>query len=292
MLTINNTIDGYLKDIEIKGNTIQDINQTGDLADIRSVGDKLENQELYEIPVLSAGKNLLSSNFEIGGLSSIGALMASTTMIRTSNFIKVKNNTQYLFSNNISKVKGFLVFYYDKEKKLLYFDQTFLNNLGDKIFATPSDCMYIKIRIDNDGVIINAQLEEGEVKTEYEPYQEHKLTILSPKQLKSYNGTKDRIVCKNGVWVHEENVTYDAEGNGTILSKSIDTPLPYDQQVKLRTFANKTNIHFECEIEPTLKASVPKSLGASVSSNTEQIDILHRELDKIKKLLLQSEVVF
>ena len=69
-------------------------------------------------------------------------------------------------------------------------------------------------------------------------------------------------------------------------------PLPYDQQIKLRTFANKTNISFECEIEPTLKASVPKSLGASVSSNTEQIDILHRELDKIKKLLLQSEVVF
>ena len=61
MLTINNTIDGYLKDIEIKGNTIQDINQTGDLADIRSVGDKLENQELYEIPVLShnADKNLV-----------------------------------------------------------------------------------------------------------------------------------------------------------------------------------------------------------------------------------------
>ena len=69
-------------------------------------------------------------------------------------------------------------------------------------------------------------------------------------------------------------------------------PLPHDQQIALRTFANKTNIHFECEIEPTLKASVPKSLGASVSSNTEQIDILHRELDKIKKLLLQSEVVF
>jgi hypothetical protein len=77
-----------------------------------------------------------------------------------------------------------------------------------------------------------------------------------------------------------------------ILETPTFIPLPHDQQIKLRTFANKTNIHFECEIEPTLKASVPKSLGASVSSNTEQIDILHRELDKIKKLLLQSEVVF
>ena len=65
MLTINNTIDGYLKDIEIKGNTIQDINQTGDLADIRSVGDKLENQELYEIPVLSTnGLDSSDSNYQ------------------------------------------------------------------------------------------------------------------------------------------------------------------------------------------------------------------------------------
>ena len=55
-------------------------------------------------------------------------------------------------------------------------------------------------------------------------------------------------------------------------------PLPNSQQVKLRTFANKTNLHFECEIEPTLKASVPKSIGASVSSNITQIDILSKEL--------------
>ena len=58
MLTIDNTLDGYLKDVEIKGNTIQDINGTGDLSDIRSVGTKVEGQELYEIDVVSSGKNL------------------------------------------------------------------------------------------------------------------------------------------------------------------------------------------------------------------------------------------
>src|SRR5699024_10606366 len=41
-------------------------------------------------------------------------------------------------------------------------------------------------------------------------------------------------------------------------------PLPHDQQVKLRTFANKTNISFLTEIEGTIKAQVPKSLGATV----------------------------
>ena len=46
---------GYAKDVEILGNTIQ---SASNLADIRSVGDKVEGQELYEIPVLSANKNL------------------------------------------------------------------------------------------------------------------------------------------------------------------------------------------------------------------------------------------
>ena len=52
MFKINNTLDGFLKDVEIKGNTIQDAEN---LADIRSVGDKVEGQELYEIDVVSCG---------------------------------------------------------------------------------------------------------------------------------------------------------------------------------------------------------------------------------------------
>ena len=61
-------------------------------------------------------------------------------------------------------------------------------------------------------------------------------------------------------------------------------PLPHDQQIKLRTFANKTNISFACEIEGTIKAQIPKSLGATVNTHTEQINNLNKELDRVKKL--------
>ncbi len=61
-------------------------------------------------------------------------------------------------------------------------------------------------------------------------------------------------------------------------------PLPHDQQIKLRTFANKTNISFLTEIEGTIKAQVPKSLGATVNTHTEQINNLNKELDRVKKL--------
>jgi hypothetical protein len=76
MLNIKNTTDGYLKNIEIKGNTIQDAEN---LADIRSVGDKVEGQELYEIPVLSTNGNLFDRNkYKKGGYYTSTGFHAST----------------------------------------------------------------------------------------------------------------------------------------------------------------------------------------------------------------------
>ena len=304
--------EGYLKDLEILGNTIQD---DENLADIRSVGDKVENQELYKISLLSCGKNLL--NLRGRSIKSTQGINELTYDISCGTFTFQYTTSYPSIDIDVSDMIPFLAGKFYKVSAVHENSNPELKTTqylygvypsGEKYYSTnspispvPRELTQLSIRIVSNnsstsvsGVnkISHVQLEEGSEATEYEPYQEHKLTILSPKPLKSCNSARDRIVCKNNVWVHEENVTYDAEGKGTILSTPIDTPLPHGQEIKLRTFANKTNIHFECEIEPTLKASVPKSLGASVSSNTEQIDILYRELDKIKKLLLQSEVVF
>ena len=78
-----------------------------------------------------------------------------------------------------------------------------------------------------------------------------------------------------------------SENNVTIKYKTVNPsfiPLPHDQQIKLRTFANKTNISFLTEIEGTIKAQVPKSLGATVNTHTEQIRSLNNELNRVKKL--------
>ena len=89
--------------------------------------------------------------------------------------------------------------------------------------------------------------------------------------------------------------THDVEGfkkwlktNNILVKYQTQTsqfiPLPHDQQVKLRTFADRTHISFDTEIQPTLKAQVPKSLGATVNTHTTQIDNLNKELDRVKKL--------
>ena len=352
---------GYMTDVEILGNTIQD---EEDLADIRSVGDKVEGQELYEIPVLSRGKNLFDGKLEQGAYNNQGikTTTASNYALRSVNKINVSPNTTYVFS-----VEEYSSFLYVCQ----YHNDTFIkqSSVGaSRIITTTENTNYITFNTNNNGstlpTISNIQLEEGTQATPYEPYQEDKLTILSPTPLEKVGDAADRIIEKDGVWGVEKNtirksltassVAHNGTVNGlteyiidtlensdtTITSNVICNklvnkfstteegcfvtknqfrvrvltntypntesiknevinnkwyiiyksaqpqfiPLPHDQQIKLRTFANKTNISFLTEIEGTIKAQVPKSLGATVNTHTEQINNLNKELDRVKKL--------
>ena len=369
--------EGYLENVEILGNTYQDINS---LSDIRSVGTKVEGQELYEIPVVSCGKNLVNPKNIINGYIDGGTNTLTSNNTTRSVIVKVKPNTTYTISFN-KAINRTSVAMFNK-----------MPSFSDVANAsiTPSGLGYNKYRLvnntnftymvfyytnvaDDDYVI---QLEEGTQATPYEPYQEDRLTILSPTPLEKVGDVADRIICKDGVWGVEKNIvtkvlngnegTWNTTNNGeyfkfgnrsvctdayftahngkpvisdkfitgvtthgettqeqimyychgdlqielriSILASKVDStdfngwlkdnnvtikyrlaepqfiPLPHDQQIKLRTFANKTNIHFETEIEGTLKAQVPKSLGATVNTHTTQIDNLNKELDRVKKL--------
>ena len=341
MLTINNTLDGYLKYVEIKGNTIQD---ASNLADIRSVGDTVEGQELYEIPVLSRGKNLCPYNSVNFGS------MSYNDRLKKYPFILPKGTYKLSFKQGDT---GGAIFDNNGVK---------LNDSSTMIFTI--DNTQIVYFYGNQNInYVDIQLEEGTVATPYEPYQEDKLTILSPTPLEKVGDVADRIICKDGIWGVEKNVDtlvfdgseswlVDSEENRIVLygmDNKITTrnknqlcniranyssyaltpntfdlstdylrlsnddnftlaqevkdyfkqtnlkimyqttnpqfiPLPHDQQVKLRTFASKTNISFLTEIEGTIKAQVPKSLGATVNTHTEQINNLNNELNRVKKL--------
>lgn len=375
MLTINNTLDGYLKDVEIKGNTIQD---SENLADIRSVGDKVEGQELYEIPVLSCGENLFDlSKLSGGEFTTLNGKNVYKYIDNASFYFyngKFKKDTQYTITMTMFRDVGYEVKGLNLE--IVYTDGTSKNfSLTHGVIRTITSEKGKTIEklsgsynhgltayIDLDSICLN----EGDVAINYQPYVEDKLTILSPVQLEKVGDVADRIIEKDGVCGAEKNVynevftiddisavtfldnvaryvfrprtglvlnrnaisnytsnfyidfAYDGESwyetGGTVVVKRnkatvgdteekakeylknnpivfLNTttqpqfiPLPHDQQVKLRTFANKTNISFLTEIEGTIKAQVPKSIGATVNTHTEQINNLNKELDRVKKL--------
>ena len=385
MLTINNTLDGYLKDVEIKGNTIQD---SENLADIRSVGDTVEGQELYEIPIVSCGKNLFDlSKLSGGEFTTLNGKNVYKYIDNASFYFyngKFKKDTQYTITMTMFRDVGYEVKGLNLE--IVYTDgtnknfslthgviRTITSEKGKTIEKLSGSYNHgLNAYIDLDSICLN----EGDVAINYQPYIEDKLTILSPVQLEKVGDVADRIVCKDGVfgvekgvittvlddtkvWImespsatmfgvktslspraigidtnqvkhlcyplvakkHNQWNSLDIEGTHihpsgnyvfvNVLSNKLETlnidgfkkwiknnpvvikyptttpqfiPLPHDQQVKLRTFANKTNISFGCEIEGTIKAQVPKSLGATVNTHTEQINNLNKELDRVKKL--------
>ena len=105
---------GYAKDIEILGNTVQD---ASNLADIRSVGDNVEGQELYEIPVASVGKNLFDyTQFEKINSQDVATLNNSVIEIQRGSgtptqggvkyLVYLKSNTQYTVSTVTQGVNG------------------------------------------------------------------------------------------------------------------------------------------------------------------------------------------
>lgn len=384
--------DGYLKNVEILGNTIQ---SASNLADIRSVGDKVEGQELYEIPVLSVGKNLFDGNKftpreAINQYSYIDGILTMrcdgqayrrvdyilpNTLVHGKRYILTANVKALEYSSGYTPGQNFGYGYYNGGSADYYgsFDASsnttklefVYNEQGENVIGFHNEVKEGLTKLQWS----NIQLEEGTQATPYEPYQEDKLTILSPTQLEKVGDVRDRIIEKNGVFGVEKNIeTYhpnvnkiynylSMENSFRVSSNSVDAiitpktsrsicnlliegvgsdwtldkqccyvltnntlvikgdirnasnleearewikssglyvkypttqpqfiPLPHSQQVKLRTFANKTNISFLTEIEGTIKAQVPKSLGATVNTHTEQINNLNKELDRVKKL--------
>ena len=211
---------GYAKDIEILGNTIQD---ASNLADIRSVGDTVEGQELYEIPVVSVGKNLLKDSLirdftkytfnetykSIGikvekGKSYIASLKLidsfspndiANTYFSISDYCNPASPTQPEYHHLINGIKYIPqttpITSKDGYIYLCVFNQT--GNTKDIFDKLMKNIEYI-------------QLEEGTQATPYEPYVEDKLTILSPVQLEKVGDVADRIIEKDGVWGVEKNI--------------------------------------------------------------------------------------
>lgn len=355
-INTNDTLDSYLQNVEIKGNTIQNPN---DLADIKSVGDKVGEQELYKIPIVCTGVNLLNPNsWNLNTSPNASGELVSQNDRATTDFIRVdrsKKISRFLNGGHFNNV-----YCYDKDK-------IYLGNVYNQNTVTLKDnTVYIRVNVVMSATDLSIfGICYSDTVVNNVPYQEHKITILSPTQIEKVGDVEDRIVEKDGVWGVEKNVVTikfkDATGwrlqnwgdnsvehqafmydvplaknygwdtnselylicdrfevksiigeveaicrlqNNTVIALKLNKsnasnfeelseyikrnnffikialnesqfiPLPHSQQVKLKTFANKTNISFLTEIEGTIKADVAKSISASVNSNTQEISDL------------------
>lgn len=279
MLNLKNTLDGYLKNVEVIGNTVQD---TNNLADIRSVGDKVGGQELYKIDVVSCGKNIYKHTRKTQTVNGVtytfnddGTIQANGTAVNYNAYLELYNSEEFplIGTYTFSGTSGVNIngTYYNCPKTHNFTSSDFYRFYVTTGVGTTSNNLY------------KPQLEGGTQATSYEPYKEQKLEILSPVQLEKVGDVADRIICKDGVWGVDKKVDAEVKNNVLVNTRTNSEfiSLPHDQQVKLRTFAGQTNIAFLTEIPGQIKAQVPKSLGAVVNTHTEQIEMLHNALKSV-----------
>lgn len=166
----------------------------------------------YKISGKSCEKNLFDGKIESGTINvdtGVNAVYDST--LRTTGYIKVKENTAYGTSFNIDYVKQRTasgkaytrIYYYDFNKNFISAQYITLS------FVTPSNCCYVRwlmysqviaSEIENVKQNLNLQIEEGTEVTSYEPYQETTYSYILNEPLRSLrNGVCDEIDLTTGV---------------------------------------------------------------------------------------------
>lgn len=212
-ITIDDSIEGNLEEIEIFGNTVQDENN---LDDIQSVGDLYtdkdgnpildsQGREQYKINITTTGKNLFDKdNIEVGGIShTTGENGNSTIDTRTIDYIKIKPSTKYVMS--FKGTRDAFIYFYDSNK-------SFLNRVqvagSGAVKISPSNAYYARIQY-NTSDKTDIQFEEGDSATDYQPYYQSKTTILLPCQLQKVGNKADRLYWDNdrGRYVVEKNIS-------------------------------------------------------------------------------------
>ena len=210
-ITIDDSIEGNLEEIEIFGNTVQDENN---LEDIQSVGDLYvdengnpildsQGREQYKIVIYSESSNLINPNrFEFGCTNyhtGENQDHLNTKHLRYKDFIRVKPSSRYYGYDDLR-----VVTFFDKDKKPIGF------KTHENYFDTPSNCKYIKIRTFNEHEDIELFKEKVYLSNDgqYRPYKSNFITILLPAQLQKVGDIADRLYWDNnkGRYIIEKKI--------------------------------------------------------------------------------------
>ena len=285
-LSIEYTKEGYLREVEIWGNTWQDENN---LEDIRHLGELYvdesgqpildsEGREQYKIEIECMNKNLFRDEImngkqiveEIDGeikykIDKTYATSGSDDhpFVINKGF---KNNTQYVFTFTTESI-GWI------NLNIKYTDGTmFSKGVMNQTYSANSDIgktiEFISFATGGVNYIKNIQLEEGVTPTDMVNRQSYKTSILSPCQLCKVGDVADRLYWDNekGKYVVEKSTTNE------IIETFILEPL------KIQCYRDKTHLFVTGNLDGTIKAKAPLDGGQAIQTLSARNVALNEEV--------------
>ena len=150
---------------------------------------------------LQRSKNLLHNNLEnySGTSTSVAAINPNPARLSTMKLIKVKSNTSYTLSTTNNDIVA-LIIAYDEKGNYLRNTINDWPNVSNYTFTTDSDCAYIRILFAFTDKITNisktdlgqCQLEQGNNKTDYEPFVENAAYVKNDNEVYE-NFTEEKV---------------------------------------------------------------------------------------------------
>lgn len=189
------------------------------------------------VQLVDAGKNL-AQVFDDGYVPSTSNGQLVQAFGTRSDYIKVKANTDYVFSLSSSTTTIYF-FYYDKDHNYISLNSS--SSVQSYTHVTPNDCVYLMLRINSENVT-NAQLEEGTTHTTYEAYNATTYTANLPST--NYGGSVDFV-------------------NGTVINSGVKYTLDGTQPV---TMLNTTDANIK-----RFSVAIPND---SIVTTTDRDDIV------------------
>lgn len=188
IVKLEHSKEGIVKVPSIKGKTIL-VDSDGNETDTPAEGCKLVSvgeEEDNKLIILSKNKNLFNGKTEQGSINNTtGESTDSSTRVRTY-YIKVKPNTSYCITKNISD--DYFIHHYDINKNKTHTMISIGSTIDSQVISTTSSTEYIRIRSNNKSQL-DFSLVESNIIIDYVPYAENKTEILLDEPLKRISDT-------------------------------------------------------------------------------------------------------
>lgn len=210
---------------------------------IRNVGDNI---------------NIFDEELETGAISTTtGELTTNSQRRRSKNFIKVKNDTNYIMTVDNELISLNRMFY-DK-------DYNFISSTTNSSFRTPSTARYMKFYGTSDLANAKIKIQEGTIATPYTPYN------CGSADLKLVNDNLYNINANNK---RDDNTTIDKDGWITMINDNTEGTTVKNAQlykVPSNDIKPSTDYYLVTEIkEISGQMNVFALTGATTSSNKSQ----------------------
>ena len=242
-VTIDDSIEGNLEEIEIFGNTVQDENN---LEDIQSAGDLYvdengnpildkQGREQYKIDVNIRNDNIFDINASKRGhlnYSTGNVTYSDSSSDIVSDFIKLSNTNGLYFYGEIlggNTNHQFYMCFYDKDKNYLGFNQIQYVYFKERVYRPNPDTEYVRIGY-NPSILSNFRMSEGgNFLNSHVESQSQTQTILLPCQLMKVGDVMDKLYWDStkNKYIIEKNIgEYTVDSNSPIATTYLHNNYP------------------------------------------------------------------